>query len=193
MENEDNKELDLEKNEGEGSDEGEQKPKPELTPEQIEGIEKRQLTKLMKKFGIEVQKKPEAEKLIEKKGFDYGELAYLTAKNVPEEDHEWLADGLKTTGKELKDLLKSEWVQKELKERQTTRMADKAVPTGTKRSQGASKSEDTVEYWVAEDKQPPENYPISFRKKVLDARTKKTVDEHKFAKNSIVAPGFPLQ
>ena len=67
MENENKQELELENNEGEGSNEGEVKPKPELTPEQIEGIERRQLTKLMKKFGVEPPKKPEAEKPVEVK------------------------------------------------------------------------------------------------------------------------------
>ena len=148
----------------------------------------------MKKFGVEAPKPktetPEVEN--KKSGFDYGELAYLTSKNVPDEDHDWILEGLDTTGKELKDLLKSEWVQKELKERQTARMADAAVPTGTKRSQGGSMSEDTVEYWVAADKQPPESKPLAFRKKVLEARQKRVVDDNKFAKNSIVAPGYPL-
>ena len=192
MENENKQELELENNEGEGSNEGEVKPKPELTPEQIEGIERRQLTKLMKKFGVEAPKKPEPEKPVEKGGFDYGELAYLIAKNIPEEDHDWLFEGVQDTKKELKDLMKSEWVQKELKERQTARMADAAVPTGTKRSQGGSFTEDTVEYWVAANKQPPESKPLAFRKKVLEARKSKVVDENKFARNSIVAPGFPL-
>lgn len=193
MPNENNENLELENNEGAEEGEGEVKPKPELTPEQIQGIKRRQFSKLAKELGVELPKKPEPETPIAKEGFDYGELAYLTAKNVPEEDHDWLADGLKTTGKELKDLLKSEWVQKELKERQTARMADSAVPTGTKRSQGATMSEDTVEYWVAADKQPPESKPLAFRKKVLDARSKRVEDNNKFAPNSIVAPGFPLQ
>ena len=157
------------------------------------GVAKRNFKDLERlKQTPKVIEKPDPEKPVTKEGFDYGELAYLTSKNVPEEDHDWLLEGLGTTGKELKDLLKSEWVQKELKERQTARMADSAVPTGTKRSQGGTFTEDTVEYWVAADKQPPESKPLAFRKKVLEARQKKVTDESKFAKNSIVAPGYSL-
>ena len=190
MENENKPDPELEED-GKGAEggEGEPKPKPELTPEQIEGIERRQLTKLAKKYGVDVQKPKSApEKKEEKTGFDYGELAYLTAKGVPEEDNDWLIEGLESTGKELKDLLKSEWVQKELKERSAARAADTAIPTGTKRSQGGVTTEDTVEYWVALDKQPPATKPLEFRKKVLDARVKKTEQGSKFATDSLISP-----
>ena len=92
MLNENNENLELEKNEGAEEGEGEQKPKPELTFEQIQGIKRRELTKLAKELGVELPKKPEPETpKEEKKGFDYGgqlDRLYLDTKNVPEEDHD---------------------------------------------------------------------------------------------------------
>ncbi len=195
MENENNENLELDENEN-GADEVKVvEPKPKLTPEQIEGIKKRQFTKLAKELGIELPKtKTEiSEKKEDENGFDYGELSYLEVKGVTEaEDQDWLREISTQSKLQLRELLAKDWVQKELKERNSVRKTDKGVPTGTKRSQGGIVTEDSPEYWVAQDKQPPETYPIAFRKKVLELREKKSVDDSKFSKSSIVAPGFPL-
>lgn len=191
MENDNKTELELDEIEEGAEEKKEVKPKPQLTPEQIEGIERRQLSKLAKKYGVEIEKpKPQAEPEKEKKGFDYGELAYLAAKQIPEEDYEWIHEGVADTRKELKDFLKSDFVQKELKDRSAARAADGAVPDGTNRSPAGVVTENTVEYWVAKDEQPPDSYPLKFRKEVLEKRNEKVGEGDKFAKNSIVAPGF---
>ena len=187
MENESNENLELEKNEEEVSEES----KPKLTLEQIQGIKRRQFTKLAKELGVELSKpEPEKPKAPEpkEKGFDYGELTYLEVKGVADEDHDWILEGMEHTDKSLKDFLKTEWVQKELKEKAAARAVDNAIPGGTKRSQGGSQAEDTVEYYVASGKQPPKEKGLEFRKKVLEARLKKEEDGDKFATDSLITP-----
>lgn len=160
----------------------------------------RQLFERAKKAELELKElrgkskdeKPAEAKPSESKGFDYGEL-YLEVKGVTHpEDQSWLLDMAKQQNISVKDVYGKDWVQKDLKERSAMRSADNAVPTGSKRSQGATPTEDTVEYWVAQDKQPPESYPLAFRAKVLKAREKTVEQGGKFAHNSIIAPGFPL-
>lgn len=180
---------------------GEEVKKSKLTPEQILGIKKRQFTKLAKELGVSLEQpetksepKVEATKA-EPKDFDYGkELAKikLIAKGIPEEDHDWLIQGAERVGEDVLLFAKDEIVQTKLKERSAARTADVGVPTGGNRSQGTYQTEDTVEYWVALDKQPPETKSLDFRKKVLKARTEKAANENRFADNSIVAPGFPI-
>ena len=165
---------------------------------QYEGLAKRNYNDLKKikedpRLKVEAPN-PAAPKKEDNKGFDYGELSYLEVKGVSnQEDQDWLQGIAKQSNLQLRELLAKDWVQKELKERNDGRVADKAIPSGTKRSQGGTATtEDTVEYWVAQDKQPPESKPLAFRKQVLEARNKKSIDDDKFSKSSIVAPGYPL-
>lgn len=116
--------------------------------------------RLNKKVEEGVEK--EIEKKREKTGFDYGQLAFLETKGVPEEDHDYLLKEANESGKELKEVLKFKYVQEELKSMAEERAAKNAIPT-SKRSSGAANNE--VEYWIAKGEMPlrKEN-PELFRK-----------------------------
>lgn len=190
MENELNPELELEnENEGgEGDGKGALKPKPELTPEQILGIKKRNFTKLAKELGVELPKSESEKPKKQEEGFDYGRLGFLESKGISHgEDQNWVFERTKEMGIELRDFMGKDWVQKELKERKDARATDGGIPEGTRRSKGGA-SEDSVEYYVASGKQPPAEKGLEFRKKVLQARLKHHGDDNKFSKDSLISP-----
>lgn len=143
----------------------------------------------LKELRGKVKETPAEPKPSEPKGFDYGEL-YLEVKGVShKEDQGWLLDMANQQGISVKDVYGRDWVQKELRERQTARSADAAVSVGTKRSpSGAALTEDMPEYWIGLDKQPPGNKPLSLRKKVLEERTKRREEQSKFAPDSLISP-----
>ena len=93
---------------------------------------------------------PEQKPAPEKTGFDYGELAYLEAKEVPEEDHDFLFGEAKTTGKELRQLLSFDYVKEALRKNKEARTTKEALPSGSKRS--APPARDTADYWYAKVK-----------------------------------------
>lgn len=184
MENDQN--LELENNEQETTEgneaEQQEKPaeKPKLTPEQIKGIKQRQFTKLAKELGIEVAKPESGKKSqLEKKEFDYGELAYLAAKGVPDEDLDFLFEEAQTTGKPLKALLGFNYVKEELKNRKEARETKEALPKGSKRS-GASPKND-VDYWINKGELPPPDQ-VELRRKVVNERIKREKEGSKFAR-----------
>src|SRR3990167_8342627 len=173
-ENEKNQELELEeKNEIEGGDDGEKKP--QLTPEQIRGIKMRQFTKLKKELGIAENPEANAFKPEAKEGFDYAELSYLAVRDVADEDHDYVLETLKDSGKSLKDLLGAKWLQSDLRERKESRATKNAIPSGTKRS--TSSSRDSVDYWLSK---PFTDVPKEMRREVLKARTKIESNKNKF-------------
>ena len=119
------------------------------------GIAKRYKTKfekakLAQKVDKGVEKALEIEKK-EKKEFDYGELAFLEAKGVSEEDQDFILKEVQQTGKGLKDVLNFKYVQEELKSRKDERIVKNALPT-SKRSSGAAK--DDVDYWIQKGEMP---------------------------------------
>lgn len=78
----------------------------------------------------------------------YGELAvraFLNSEGVPKEDHEWVLEEAKNTGKSEIDLLGFKYVQEELKNRKEARATKEALPSGSKRSAPASGN--SAEYW----------------------------------------------
>ena len=85
-------------------------------------------------------------------GFDYGQMALLEVRGIPEEDHDFLLEEVKTTGKELKDVLNFKYVQEELKNRKDKRTVETALPSGSKRSSGAAR--DSTDYWLAKGEMP---------------------------------------
>ena len=119
------------------------------------GIAKRYKTKfekakLAQKVDKGVEKALEVEKK-EKKELDYGELAFLEAKGVSEEDHDYILKEVQQTGKGLKDVLNFKYVQEGLKSRKDERVVKNALPT-SKRSSGAAK--DDVDYWIQKGEMP---------------------------------------
>lgn len=120
-----------------------------------------------------------------KQGFDYGELAYLTAKGISEDCHEFLLNEVKTTGKELKELLGFNYVKEEMNKITEAKAAQDAIPTASKRSSKVTK--DNVDYWLAKGELPentPENQQL--RRDIVNARAKREVDKSKFTDNPVI-------
>ena len=180
MENEQNQELELEnQNEGgTGADEGEAKPKPRLTPEQEEGIKKRQFTRLAKELGVELPK-PQTE-TPKKEGFDYGEKAYLKASGLNSDEFDFAHEVMVGTGKSLDEVLEAKYFQSELKERREAKAAKDAIPTGTKRSAPASTNQ--VDYWL---NKPIGEVPEELKREVINARLKIESNKSKFTSRPI--------
>lgn len=179
MENESNLELEPVTTE----ETGEEAPiveKKELTPEQELGIKKRQFTRLAKELGVELPKKEEKPRVeskpADKNGFNDTEKLWLRVEGVSKEDHDYILDGVKATGKSLEQLLESDWVRKELKERQESRRSEQALPEAKNRS-GVPPS-NSAEYWTA--KLDSGQAKI---KDVPDAKLRKEIIEARIAKD----------
>lgn len=161
--------------------EGGEYEKPKLSPEQIEGIKRRQLSKLAKELGVEIPKVERKEvienKKQEKNEFDNGDLAYLAAKGIADEDVDFLQQEFLDTGKPLRTLLGMKYVQEELKNRAEQRKTADATPTGTKRS--GSSAKDSVEYWLAKGELPPFDQR-ELRYKVVNAKIERAKQSSRF-------------
>lgn len=119
----------------------------EASTNEIIGSLKRDIKDLKKSNAPKADTSPESQPQ-DKKGFDYGQLAYLEAKGFSDKaDQQWLESMVQESGFELKDLLDKPWVQNELKERKEHRMAEAATPSGSKAA--GQSGRDTVDYWVA--------------------------------------------
>lgn len=182
MENENNENLELENNEG-----GEAEIKPKFTPEQERGMKQRQFKKLAKELGVELPQpepvKPEPK--VEKNSFDYGEMAYLEAKGITDDDYPIILEAMKATGKSLRDTVGSKYVQNEIKEAKDIRTSKDALPTGTNRAGTGTK--DSVDFWVAQGKLPPaapENAEL--RAEVQRELVKKASVQSQFTDNPVV-------
>jgi hypothetical protein len=111
---------------------------PEAKKARIEGSFKR-FAKDLEDMGVDPKsffEKPETKSKSKQKQSepDYGQLAYLEAKGIPEDDHEWLFERATDMKVEIKDLLSKDWVKSELKERKAKRDTTQAIPKGTSRS-----------------------------------------------------------
>jgi|SRR3990167_1336067 len=108
-----------------------------------EGVAKRNHTDL-EKLRQDPRLKPVSEPPIPPKKeiteFDYGQLALLEARGIPEEDHDLLLNEVKTTGKELKQLLGFDYMKETLKKNQEKRTTQNALPAGSGRSAPAANS-----------------------------------------------------
>lgn len=122
----------------------------------------------------------------EKDSFDYGELAYLEAKKVPEEVHDYLLKEIQSTSKGLKELLGFKYVQEEMEKITAEKASDDAIPPGKKRGSGTS-MKSSVDYWVKKGELPP-NTPENqkLRRDVVNAKQKQATDDNKFTDNPIV-------
>ena len=154
---------------------------------ELKGLNQRRANKLKK--AKELLSKPPPSPLPppppppEKKEFDYGEMAYLEAKGVSEEDYDYLLQESQNTGKPLKNLLGFKYVQEALASKKEERQTKEALPTGGKRS--TSSARDSVEYWLAKGELPPWSEP-ELRRKVVNAKIKREEAKSTFTDNPIV-------
>lgn len=166
----------------EGAETGDEKPK--LSPEKIKGIKQRQFTKLAKELGIDVKGSETAKEPSQsKKGFDYGEKAFLKASGIQNDEHDFVYEVMQSTGKTLDEVLEAKYFQNELKERREAKATKEAIPSGSKRS--ASNARDTVEYWLAKGELPPYDQR-ELRHQVVQAKIKKAKQAEKFSSNPII-------
>lgn len=113
----------------------------------------------------------------------YAKLSYLEAKQIPEDDHEYLFEEAEATGKDLKDLLKFKYIQEELKNRQEKRQSKVAIPSGGKRTGGSPR--DTVEYWLAKGELPPLEQ-VKLRREVVRKKMEIGNNPSPFTDNPVV-------
>lgn len=100
---------------------------------------------------------------------DYGELAFLTAKGVENDDEvDFVKTIINNTGRSLKDVVGDDYVQAKLTAMREQRAVKDATPSGTKRS--AQSASDSVEYWLAKGELPDD---VDLRRKVVNARIEK--------------------
>lgn len=152
--------------------------KPKKTPaEELKALEGR-AARLRKDLGIETPKPTEKKaEAVENKGFGDAQLALLEVKGVThEEDIQWLEKLHIDSGKTLRELFSTEWVKKDLKERQEGREESKktqdATPSGSKRS-GASRND--VDFYLQKYLASGSlaDIPKEMQGKVLNARIAK--------------------
>jgi len=152
------------------------------------GIAKRNATRL-KKLREQAQQpeKKESKSSKDKSGFDYGELAYLTAKGISDEDHDFLLNEAKSTGKELKDILGFKYVQESLKARSDDRKAKEATPSS---SRSGNAGRDSVDYWLAKVEAGTATVAdipdFQLRSDVVKARRKSAENRNHFTDNPVV-------
>ena len=162
---------------------------------QNQGIAKRYKTKFEKTKENNKQEidkpeiKPNPEK--PKEGFDYAELAYLTAKGISDEDISFVEETVKNTGKQIKDLLGTKWFQAELQERKEERITKEAIPTGSKRSSPSGK--DSKDYWISQIESGKAKLSdiqdVNLRREVNNSRIQAEENKSKFASNSVIMGG----
>ena len=165
--------------------------------QELKGLNKRRATKLGKlkeahEALVKANEKPPVPQLNpdkpEKKGFDYAELAFLTARGISDEDTEYVWEQSKKTGKELKELVGAKWFQAELQERKEERATKEAVPGGSNRP--GSPAKDSVDYWTAQiDAGKAKLFDISdveLRRKVNNARIKTAAQSTHFSSQPVI-------
>jgi hypothetical protein len=119
--------------------------------------------------------------------FGYAQRAYWKAEGVSEEDFEFLENEARTTGKELYDLLKYNYVKEELKNRKDARNVETNTPSG-KRSTAPAR--DTKDFWLAKiekgDATVLDIEDRKLRKEVLDARKELHTNKIKYTGPSVL-------
>lgn len=151
------------------------KPKdtPKETPEAKRARLTRELKQLDKKHPVE--KKTE-EPRTKSNDFDYGQLAFLTAKGIEaDEEVDFVKTIVNNTGRDLKDVISDDYVQSKLKTMREDKAVKAAVPSGTKRTNQSAV--DTVEYWIAKGELPTDT---ELRRKVVNARIEKETKKDVF-------------
>ena len=161
---------------------------------QYEGLAKRNftdLTKLKNDPRLKEEEKPEAkteDQPVEKTdGFDYAEMSYLISKGIEESEFDFVLDRVKDSGKSLKDLIKADWFQSELKGEREVKATKEAIPTGSNRSVSTLTTE--TDYWI--DKKDDKGKPVlpkdrELARKVVNERIKIDKSKSKFTDDPVV-------
>jgi len=137
----------------------------------------------------ELEKKPEGKKDLVKSGeLDYSQLAFLAAKGVEADDELELArEVIVESGKELKEVLKTNYFQARLKELRDAKAAQAAMPLSSGR--GNAPARDSLDYALAKYEQKGELPPrdqVELRRKVINARLEKETNKNKFSSDPLV-------
>ena len=112
-------------------------------------------------------KEPEV-KSPSKSKLDYGELAYLEVQGIKtDEEVEYLKKTMKVSGLELKDVVKDEYVQSQLKAIREKKVATEAIPSDTHRATPTHSGKDTPDYWIKKGELPDDT---ELRKKVVNEK-----------------------
>lgn len=150
---------------------------------ELEGIAKRRTTQL-KKLKIAKEAAAKLGKLEQKEGLDYNHLAYLKASGIDNDDDvAFITNEVKTTGKELKEILGFKYVQEQLATFKNTREMQDAIPPGSPRS--SSTIRDNVDYWIAKGQLPPADQ-VELRRKVVNERVKQEDSVSKFTDHPVI-------
>lgn len=147
------------------------------------------LKDLKGKKSPEESKKEEKPKVPQKPSeLDYSHLAFLSAKGIEEEDElDLVTEVMSETGKELREVVKTNYFQSRLKELRGIKTARAALPKSSTRF--APSSRDSLEYWVAKYDQTGELPPreqVELRRKVIKERLKSEDNKSKFADVPII-------
>jgi hypothetical protein len=150
----------------------EPKDKVQETPEAKRARLERELKQHNKKYPTSKPDKPSTKS----DDLDYGQLAFLAAKGVEtDEKVDFVKSIVINTGRELKDVMKDDYVLTKLKEMDESAKVKAAIPSGTKRS--AQTASDTVEYWLNKGELPDD---VDLRRKVVNARIEKETKKDVF-------------
>lgn len=143
----------------------------------IAGIGKRWETKAKK-----AKETPVIPPVEEKKGFDYGQKAYLKSSGITQDEFPFVEEVMKSTGKSLDEVLETKYFQAELKEKRELKASKDAIPTGSKRTPSSGQTD--VDSWVAKIEQGTAKLADipdrELRQKVVNARMKKEQDKKQF-------------
>lgn len=115
---------------------------------------------------------------------DYGQLAYLKAFGIEEEeDVNYLVSESQTTGKSLKDLMGFKYIKEHLKEAEDIRSSREGTPTSANRTSSPARS--SADYWIAKGQMPPLDQP-ELRREVVKLRLKQEEAVSKFSSTPVV-------
>lgn len=154
--------------------------------EKMAGIARRRTTSLKKiKDGLGTKQPKDQQQPKPKEGeLDYGQKAFLISSGIKtEEEFAFVSSAMKDSGKSLDDVLKSPFLQGELK-RIREEVATKAAIPGREDAQGQP-ARDSVEYWLNKGELPPLDQP-ELRQKVVNAKIAKEKNKSQFTSNPVV-------
>lgn len=151
-----------------------------------EGVAKRNYSDYKKlKDDPRLKESAKEEKIENKKeGFDYGEKAYLTARQVEPEYFSFVEEVMKSTGKSLEEVLDNKYFQNDLAEKRAAKKTADALPKGGS-DRGGQTAKDSVDYWINKGELPPEEMR-QLRYAVVKEKIKRDTDGNKFTPRSIV-------
>ncbi len=119
----------------------------------------------------------------------YGEKAFLNSEGYKHaEDHAYVQQTMKDTGRSLEQVLSTPYVKAELERMGEERKTKAAAPSADGGRQGAP-ARNSVEYWLAKGELPPAS-ETQLRRDVVNAKMGKAKNsQDMFSKNPIVGNG----